>query len=159
MPSYLQSPHFEHWQQHKRWHFYRCAVLANLLHIALMLLGFRRLMQLLQPIGSTTPPTATLKNEEEARTLKKAVNPIFKRIRKSRYLWSNCLSSSILLYLLLKREGLPTQLIIGTKKENSIFKAHAWVEYNHFPLNENKRIRAHYHVFEHDFTENYILSF
>ena len=44
---------------------------------------------------------------------------------------ANCLKQSLLLWWLLARHGIPTELKLGTQKlPQETFSAHAWVEYN-----------------------------
>jgi hypothetical protein len=152
MDNYLNSKYFEHWKKNRQLQFYKWVFIANIFHLALLLLGFKGLMKTLNAFPSKNTNQYFLKSNEEAFILKKLVNPIFKKIRKSKYHLSNCLSSSILLWWILKKQGLDTQIIIGTQKNNGKFKAHAWVEYNYFPLNENKAIRDAYSVFEYNFS-------
>lgn len=82
--------------------------------------------------------------------MKKLIHHPFKRIRKSKYIFSNCLSTSVFLHFLLKVQGLNTSLMIGVQK-NTSFKAHAWIEYKKFPLNENWSIRKRFTTFEYNF--------
>jgi hypothetical protein len=155
MSKYLLSAHYHKWQKKSTWQFLILAIIAVLLHIVLQLLGFKRLMSILHHL-LRKKKLYQLSNKSEIRQLKKVVNPIFKKIRKSKYNWSNCFSTSILLWCILKKQGLETSIIIGTKKEKGIFKAHAWVEYDTFPLNENQKIREKYIVFEHNFSNKII---
>jgi hypothetical protein len=155
MSNYLSSPHFKAWQRKNKVRSLALIIAANCLHILLLVLGYRRLMAAIFYFFPNKTAKYFLSNPSEVQQLKKLVNPIFKKIRNSKYWWSNCFSSSILLWFILRNQGLQTQVIIGTKKEGDTFKAHAWVECNHFPLNENKSVRTQYAVFEHDFSGKY----
>jgi hypothetical protein len=115
-------------------------------------LGYKKLMKVLAVFLKKNRIHYYLENIEEVRKLKKLVNPIFKRIRKSKYTFSNCFSTSIVLWFILKKQGLTPSIIIGTKKEEGKFKAHAWVELNQFPVNENFKIRNTYSIFNYDFS-------
>lgn len=152
MHSFIKSPFYTYWTENRKWLFVKYILIATIFHILLRLLGFSKLLRLLKKNFKFTD-NYSLQSMEEVKLLKKEVNPIFKKIRKSKYIWSNCLSSSILLWLVLKKQGLETVLVIGSKKEREKFKAHAWVEYNNIPLNENKKIRTKYTIFSYDFSE------
>ena len=45
-----------------------------------------------------------------------------------------CLAQSLVLRRLLARRGLHSELIIGVRREDDAFDAHAWVEYDGQPL-------------------------
>ena len=151
MDSYLNTSYFKSWKRNRKWLFYKYACIANILHVFLLLLGFKKLMSVLVFFQKKPVKNYTLHSNDETLLLKKAVNPIFKRIRRSKYLLSNCFSSSILLWYILKNHGLTTQLKIGIHKKDEKFKAHAWIEFDAFPLNENLKIREKHHTFEHYF--------
>lgn len=57
-----------------------------------------------------------------------------------------CLQRSFAMTYLLRRAGLPAQLVIGAKKLP--FKAHAWVEVDGVPINETLDVKANYMVWE-----------
>jgi hypothetical protein len=48
----------------------------------------------------------------------------------------NCLDESVVLFWLLRRQGIDAELRIGVCKENGKFEAHAWVAYAGVTLNE-----------------------
>lgn len=45
------------------------------------------------------------------------------------FLKPTCLEKAIILYAILRREGISAEITIGTMKKNGEFQAHAWVEY------------------------------
>ena len=49
-----------------------------------------------------------------------------------------CLRQALTLQLLLGRQGLATELRIGTRKDNGEFKAHAWLEVSGQPVEKRK---------------------
>jgi hypothetical protein len=59
-------------------------------------------------------------------------------------LQGNCLSRSLTLWWLLRQQGLEGTLRIGTRFKDGRFQAHAWVEYDGQPLNEEPQV---YHTF------------
>ncbi|HKV27399.1 MAG TPA: lasso peptide biosynthesis B2 protein [Candidatus Acidoferrales bacterium] len=60
----------------------------------------------------------------------------------------NCLSRSIVLWWLLRRRGIPTQLRIGARKTGNVFEAHAWVEMAGLPINDSEDVQTRYTPFE-----------
>jgi hypothetical protein len=60
----------------------------------------------------------------------------------------NCLSQSLTLLWLLRRQGLQGDLRIGVRREAGQFLAHAWVEHANVPLNEAPGIGRAYAAFD-----------
>jgi hypothetical protein len=152
MLNYLSSSHYKNWRKRRRLKYWCFFLTASVLHIFLLVLGYKTTINILSISLRKSTNLYCLENIEEVRKVKKLVNPIFKRIRQSKYTFSNCFSTSILLWFILKKQGLTPSIIIGTKKEESKFKAHAWVELNQFPVNENFKIRNTYVTFDYDFS-------
>ena len=50
---------------------------------------------------------------------------------------AKCLEKSLVLRWLLARRGIDGQIIFGASKAKDAMQAHAWVEVNGMPLNEN----------------------
>lgn len=63
-------------------------------------------------------------------------------------LWSNCLRKSLVLWFLLRRRGVISELRIGVRRENATFQAHAWVEYQGIVLNDMPNVREQFVMFE-----------
>ena len=61
---------------------------------------------------------------------------------------SNCLHQSLVLWLLLRRQGLASQIRFGANKDDGKFKAHAWVEISGKPLNESEDVYQRYAIFD-----------
>ena len=64
---------------------------------------------------------------------------------------ANCLPQSLVLWWLLKREGIEGDLRIGVSKERGRFEAHAWVECRGVPLNQSNEMLERYAAFERGF--------
>ena len=60
----------------------------------------------------------------------------------------NCLSKSITLWWLLRRQGIPVQLRLGARKTGDQLEAHAWVEMNGRVVNDSEDVRTKYSLFE-----------
>ena len=57
-----------------------------------------------------------------------------------------CLQRSVVTTCLLRSYGIPAQMILGAQKLP--FKAHAWVEVNGQPVNEERDVRSMFNVWE-----------
>jgi hypothetical protein len=57
-----------------------------------------------------------------------------------------CLQRSFVTTNLLRKHGVPAQMVLGAKKLP--FQAHAWVEVNGLPVNERSDVQAIYGVWE-----------
>ena len=62
----------------------------------------------------------------------------------------SCLEESLVLWWLLGRRGIASQLRIGIRKEDAKFEAHAWVELEGAALNEPEARHHHYTPFEEE---------
>ncbi len=60
----------------------------------------------------------------------------------------NCLSRSLTLWWLLRRQGLSGDLRIGVTRAGGRFEAHAWVEYEGVVVNDRPDVRQRYGAFE-----------
>lgn len=60
----------------------------------------------------------------------------------------NCLSKSIVLWHLLRRQGVEARLHVGARKDGAAFEAHAWVELDGQPINESSDVRKRFGTFE-----------
>jgi hypothetical protein len=61
---------------------------------------------------------------------------------------ANCLKRSVLIWWLLERKGIHTEIRIGAQKDPAGLQAHAWVEYQGKVLNDRQDIAAQFPPFE-----------
>jgi len=66
-----------------------------------------------------------------------------------------CLERSILLWSLLRRRGIESELRIGVATEDGTIRAHAWVEIDGEPINEQPQTNKKFAAFDSSFTANY----
>lgn len=64
----------------------------------------------------------------------------------------SCLEESLVLWYLLGRDGIASQLRIGIRKKDGKFGAHAWVERNSQALNQPDAEHHHYAAFDASFS-------
>jgi hypothetical protein len=62
-----------------------------------------------------------------------------------------CLEKSLVLWWMLGRQGIASNLRIGTRKTGDKFEAHAWVECNEMAINEPEELHKHYTAFDEAF--------
>ncbi len=62
--------------------------------------------------------------------------------------WAKCLPKSLVLWGLLHRQGINSELRIGVRRNTKNFEAHAWVEYEGFALNDTQDVRSRFTMFD-----------
>ncbi len=77
----------------------------------------------------------------------KKITRIVEMAARYSLLWSNCLKKSLVLWFLLRRQGILSQLRIGVQRDNGEFKAHAWIEYSGMVLNDSPYVHQEFAVF------------
>ena len=106
-----------------------CAVMIIALKMSLRLRGFARTLEWIGYRVQGVPPLPSVDSEalrasEHAVAMAGALYP-------GRAL---CLEQSLVLYYLLRRQGVPVKYCQGVQPRP--FEAHAWIEYQHRPLND-----------------------
>jgi len=61
---------------------------------------------------------------------------------------ANCLPQSLVLWWLLRRQGITSSLRIGVRKGSSEFEAHAWIELHGVALNEAANLHDRFKPFD-----------
>ena len=124
--------------------FLQAFCLLALTGLAIRLFNFQRTQLALQrslPIGkpNSRDSSATLV-QQTARMVRAADN--------HGPLDGNCLRQSLVLWWLLRRQGIESELRIGVRKAGARFEAHAWVEWRGRALNERDDVRQRFAAFE-----------
>jgi hypothetical protein len=68
-------------------------------------------------------------------------------------LWTNCLKQSLVLWILLRNQGIISELRIGVQRESNKFSAHAWVEYQGIVLNDTDDVHQRFQAFDRSFEQ------
>jgi hypothetical protein len=129
--------------------FLRAVVLLPLVALYLRWRGFRATQAALQRfLPKANPETDAVLASKIAAVTAHMVNAV------DRYglIHPSCLAKSLTLWWLLGRQGIPSQLRIGIRKENETFEAHAWVECDGAALNEPDEHHHHYSAFDRAFS-------
>jgi Transglutaminase-like superfamily len=119
-------------------------VLLPLVALSIHLLGMERtqygLAKLCPPVDSLSSEPLYLQAETTAKMVAIAAH-------YSQY-WANCLKRSLVLWYLLRRQGIISELRIGVQQGVGEFQAHAWVEYQNTVLNDVQNVRQLFVMFE-----------
>lgn len=119
-------------------------ILLPLTALALRLMGLRRsqrLFFLYNPVRKEDKSEATL---AQALNISRLVG-LAVRHGVCR---ANCLQRSLALWWLLRRNGIRSELHIGTRKEGGRLDAHAWIEIKGVVLNDSSDVRHRYEPFD-----------
>lgn len=117
------------------------AVALLLVGVSLRLSGFRRTFDRVERLAvnphqnPTDDPPGEIDKAAEAVTRAAYHLPVYR---------PTCLPQSLVLWHLLRRQGLPAELRIGVRKEGGDFTAHAWVEYAGQVVNDAPDVAQRY---------------
>jgi Transglutaminase-like superfamily len=95
--------------------------------LSIKLVAFRYIHALLQRGQLTDPRGNTFPHQDHADSLS-LVSCSVSRAAKALPWETLCLSRSIAAFLMLRRRGIPTDLVLGVKRQASSLVAHAWIE-------------------------------
>jgi len=117
-------------------------ILLPLIALLLQALGLNKTQSLLMKLVASSVSPVTTKQEQIWLTVR-----MVKIATRYYRLWNNCLRESLLLWWLLYCQGIVSELRLGVQNQQEQFQAHAWVEYNGYPLNELEDVRQRFATF------------
>ena len=112
---------------------------------ALRLFGFKRLSELARRVPMSNAPT---RNEAELATLARTIARTARIAADQVPYPVNCLQRSIVLWWLLRRYGIKSDLRVGVRKSPGQLEAHAWVECLGNVLNDGEDVHSHFAPFD-----------
>lgn len=116
------------------WLVLRASIWLAAVDIGLRLFGFQRLLRYV--------PTAPRSGDGPLHAeVRRRVRRYSRRIENSAHFHiarSHCLHRSLVLHFWLRREGLPSELRIGVRKQDGELRAHAWVELQGMVVNDQR---------------------
>src|SRR5882762_9434667 len=129
--------------------FLRAVVLLPLVALSLRWRGFRETQRALRRFLSKANP-----EPDAALAIKHAavIAHMVNAADRHGLVHPSCLAKSLTLWWLLGRQGIPSHLRIGIRKEKGKFEAHAWVECDGAVLNEPDEHHHHYAAFDGAFS-------
>ena len=137
------------WQQpwHSRWLSLQIFILLPLVSVMLRLIGFRRSYGVL---AKSAPAPSRADDWKILQPLTDAllVALLVERVANNAPYTAVCLSRSLVLWWLLRRQGIVSTLRIGVRNDSCRFEAHAWVEYDGFVLNDTPTIQDSFAPFD-----------
>ena len=154
---------------YERYLLLQALILLPLIHLSLNIWGFKRTYSLLRNIAvfswmqhevNLTPPSAPLSllrrgdgewgmgNGENSISEQILATASMVKIAAKYYKWATCLRKSLALWFLLRRQGITTELQIGTRFDAGEFQAHAWVEYQGFVVGDRPQVKQYFASFE-----------
>jgi hypothetical protein len=114
----------------------------------LSILGFTRLQSAMA--RWPRPSQARFKTEQAASERARSAAKVVAIAAGSGPVRATCLRRSLLLWWLLRREGIETVLRVGVNRDSGVFRAHAWVEYLGRPLNDADDVALRFPAFAQD---------
>ncbi len=129
--------------------FLRAVVLLPLVALSLRWRGFRATQVALQRfLSKANPECDAVLTGKDAAVTAHMVNAA----DRHGLVHPSCLAKSLTLWWLLGRQGIPSHLRIGIRKEKESFEAHAWVECGGAALYEPDEHHHHYSAFDGAFS-------
>jgi hypothetical protein len=119
-------------------------VLLPLVHVGLRLASLKRVQAALARLAPARPTPA---DDALPGLIHRAVRTVELAAGHGPYP-GNCLRQSLVLWWLLRREGIDGEIRLGVRTEGSRFEAHAWVERLRVPLNDRAGVVSRYVPFD-----------
>ncbi|MBE9212007.1 lasso peptide biosynthesis B2 protein [Plectonema cf. radiosum LEGE 06105] len=146
LTSIIQKTHtWRKFSLQERYLLLQALILLPLIHLSLNLWEFKRTYSLLRNIGKKEWGIVKDENLISCQILT-TVNMV--KIAAKYYNWATCLRKSLALWFLLRRQGIPTELQIGTRFDKEEFQAHAWVEYQGYVVGDRPQVKQYFASFE-----------
>jgi hypothetical protein len=125
----------------------RAGLILPLTEVGLRLFGFRRWKELIEKFSLPAHLPQSLPTDLQCQTALRTVRAV-RSVELHGPTTPNCLERSMVLWWLLRRDGVDGELHIGARKEGSRFEAHAWVELGGQVLNDGAEVHQHYARFD-----------
>lgn len=143
------------WRELEGWQRYALVRLFILLHVVwfgLRIVSFQKMHRFVDG-KSLRLSTPRLPASISARSYAQSCYLLAETASRYSVFTMNCLPQSLALCWLLRRHGLPAKLRIGVLRKLRPFKAHAWVELDHVPLERAAEDYQAFHQYLDDMPE------
>lgn len=124
----------------------RAILLLPITRLALGALGFRRWQAALGNLSSGIERPPAGDTLEQARRKKWTAGMVSIAARRG-FCRANCLQQSLVLWFLLRRQGIECDLRIGVRRNENLCEAHAWVECLGQVLNDSEDVSERFAPF------------
>jgi hypothetical protein len=132
-----------------RWLLLQAFLLLPIVALSLKIWGVKRtqmaLARLLIPLQNSENPSKIIKTIRMVQLAARYYQP-----------WANCLKKSLILWALLRHQGINSELRIGIRRDTDNFEAHAWVECDGVVLNDSLNVRDRFAMFDRTIDVNII---
>jgi hypothetical protein len=125
----------------------RAMVVLPLTGIGLRVFGFRRCREWMEQFSNVRNSPCASDQTVQLAIAERAVRAI-RSAELHGPATPNCLERSMVLWWLLRREGIRGELHIGARKSGTQLEAHAWVELVGQVLNDHAEVEKHYARFD-----------
>jgi Transglutaminase-like superfamily len=120
-------------------------LLLPLTALTMRALGFRRWKSILMTMSRIVERDSAIKEKFDFLKALPTAEMVKVAARHGIY-HANCLDQSLVLWWLLARQGIESDLRFGARKDDG-FEAHAWVEVEGVPVNESRDVRQRFSQF------------
>ncbi|MGE0702603.1 MAG: lasso peptide biosynthesis B2 protein [Vicinamibacterales bacterium] len=124
------------------------AILWSTTRLALRVVGFKRCSAALQWLTPRKDQIAAEWAAEDEATRVERAQRLLELLIDWKPGTDDCLPRSLLLRWLLRQQGVESELRIGARKVHGEMQAHAWIEYQGRPLNEDDNVHDRYAAFD-----------
>jgi hypothetical protein len=118
------------------------ALLLPAFWVGLRVLGLRRWHQFLHR------PVADAQDDMKGWSRAKSIGSLVNVAARHSVFPVTCLTKSLVLEWLLRRQGLPAVLRIGVRRQADVLEAHAWVEFGGMPVNDAPDVACNFLPFQ-----------
>lgn len=122
-------------------------IMQPLIRGGVHLFGFKTTYAILAWVADTWSQPAPADETNEVKRIRRSVRYAKRKLPPV----GNCLSYSLVVWWLLRRQQIDCQLRIGVRQQAGEFQAHAWVEYRGESVNAGVKVRQKYTTFDHVF--------
>lgn len=126
-----------------------CLAATPFVSTGLAILGFRRTHAVM--VRRSLPGPARFGTEQEAEAWARSAARVVAIAAGRGPVRATCLRQSLLLWWILRRDGIETVVRVGVNREDGKLNAHAWVEYLGRPINDADDIALRFPAFDQDF--------
>ena len=135
----------------ERWLLAQALVLLPLTLLGVYAVGVKRWQRALDRLFAgirSTKHSVAIGNDEAASERARLIARMVRIAAEYGIFRANCLQQSLVLWWLLRRESVESEIRFGARKEESRVQAHAWVECFGIALSEDGDICRHFLPFE-----------
>jgi hypothetical protein len=136
------------WSWGERWLVLRALLLLPLLTLGVRLVGYQRVRGCLAWTLPLIPPTVYSCRDASAEIAQAMmIGRLVNGAARGGLFRANCLSRSLLVWWLLGRQGIVSEVVIGAQVEQGEFRAHAWVQCQQRVVNDRPDVAERFHPF------------